>query len=194
MQRCTSCKKCYHDVCQTLTVVQKELNSKPGTVLLCKDCKSNSHEESLSSPLLASTPAHPVAGTKAQTLAKRDGSRMQRKDTSNSKVNQSLIKKNDNKSTSNPKNNNSNHNISNNSSSTASLSATRYTPPANTHVTSRLHVPAKQTIKQKSEVDGKVTQTKRSRACALKDISSSMSKNPNSQNTPKHRPCYHVHG
>ena len=98
MQRCSSCKKCCHDVCQTLAVEQKSLKNGPGITLICEDCKilqtnsktksSNkatqdegklkSHEKSLSSPLLASTPDHPVADAKA----KRGESRIHRKDTS----------------------------------------------------------------------------------------------------------------
>ena len=173
MQRCSSCKKWYHDVCQTLAVEKKSLNNGPVNTLICEDCKilhtnsktksSNkatqdkdklkSHEKSLISPFLASTPVHPVADVKALTLAKRGESRIHRKDTSNYKFNSSLTRKeNNNNGTSNSDNNNSNDNISSNSSSTKSFSAIGCTSPAAPNVTARHRAPAKQTIKHKPEL------------------------------------------
>ena len=74
---CHNCKKSFHKECRPMFSIQKRLKTSLATVYICKVCIDLDHDHSAaektmhlkedSMPLLASTPAHPVAVKKAPT-------------------------------------------------------------------------------------------------------------------------------
>ena len=152
---CTECQKSYHDLCRLMTTHGKLIDSSSKVTYICSKCKqkqlketpkatkskdtTKSHKHLPSSPLLSSTPAHPVAIAQGQTARRAAPVKAltnQRNSVSGLKINTPSMSKQaiNSNSIDNSVNNTTNNNISkttnNNFSTTLLPSAIAVISPA----------------------------------------------------------------